>query len=85
MKIICLMENTTCYNNIKAQHGLSFYIEWNERKILFDTGASDLFVENAKQRNVDLNAVDTVILSNGHYDHSGGIQAFLEKNDHATL
>ena len=52
MKIICLMENTTCYNNIKAQHGLSFYIEWNERKILFDTGASDLFVENAKQRNV---------------------------------
>ena len=85
MKIICLMENTTCYDDIKAQHGLSFYIEWNQRKILFDTGASDLFVENAKQRNVDLNAVDTVILSHVHYDHSGGIQAFLERNNHATL
>lgn len=85
MRIICLMENTTCHDNIKAQHGLSFYIEWNQKKILFDTGASDLFVSNAKQTKVDLSTIDYLILSHGHYDHSGGIQAFLEQNNHAIL
>lgn len=85
MKVVCLIENTSCYADIEAQHGLSFYIESNGKKIIFDTGASDRFLNNAKKRNVDLTAVDTIILSHGHYDHTGGLHGLLQQNDHAVV
>ncbi len=85
MKIVCLMENTSCYKDMEVQHGLSFYVEWKNKKILFDTGASSRFLNNAQKRNVDLSGVDTVILSHGHYDHSGGLKGFLEQNNNAAV
>lgn len=85
MKIYCLMENTTCSDNIKCEHGLSMYIEANGRKILFDTGASGNFLENAKTLGVDLTAVELVVLSHGHNDHGGGLAAFLSVNAKAKI
>ncbi|MBO7478391.1 MAG: MBL fold metallo-hydrolase [Salinivirgaceae bacterium] len=57
----------------EAEHGLSFLVEADGR-VLFDTGASDLFVRNAEKMGIDLAAVDTVVLSHGHYDHGNGLQ-----------
>jgi 7,8-dihydropterin-6-yl-methyl-4-(beta-D-ribofuranosyl)aminobenzene 5'-phosphate synthase len=51
------------------EHGLSVYFEYDNKKVLLDTGASDLFINNAKLLNVDLSQIDTFVLSHGHYDH----------------
>lgn len=85
MKIVCLMENTSCHEDMEVQHGLSFYIEWQGKKLLFDTGASNRFLKNALKREVDLQKVDTAIISHGHYDHTGGLRGFLEQNERAVV
>ena len=85
MRIINLMENTPGNKGCKYEHGLSFYIETKQHKLLVDTGASAAFIENAKKLGVDLKAVDTVVLSHGHYDHGGGLLAFMEMNSNARV
>ncbi len=85
MKIINLVENTEGQSGCRAEHGLCFYIETIKHKILMDTGQTDLLIENADKLGVDLNKVDTVVLSHGHYDHSGGIIPFSKINNHATI
>lgn len=85
MKITALVENTTHRHDLKAEHGLSLYIETLTHRILFDMGQSHLFLENAQTLGIDLSLVDLAILSHGHYDHGGGLQAFLECNRHAPV
>lgn len=85
MKIWTLLENTACCEDFTAEHGLSLYIETGERRILFDMGQTAAFAANAEKMGVGLSAVDTAILSHGHYDHGGGIAAFLRCNDRAPL
>ena len=85
MKLTALVENTSTQPELISEHALSLYIECNGYKILFDMGASDAFVRNAKVLGIDLNAVDFAVLSHGHYDHGGGLAAFLEVNDHAPV
>lgn len=84
MKITALVENhSSC--ELKAKHGLSLYIETPAHKILFDLGPDNTLFENAAKRNVDLTAVDTVIISHGHLDHGGALGRFLEINKTATV
>lgn len=85
MKIWNLMENTPFGDGCIAEHGLSFYIETAKHKLLVDTGASGAFLENAQRLGLDLTKVDTVVLSHGHYDHSGGILAFAKENPEARI
>jgi 7,8-dihydropterin-6-yl-methyl-4-(beta-D-ribofuranosyl)aminobenzene 5'-phosphate synthase len=84
MKLTVLTENTT-HTELAAEHGLSLYLEINGRKILFDMGQSNIFADNARRMNIDLSAVDTAVLSHGHYDHGGGIRTFLGINTHAPV
>ena len=85
MKITSLLENTASSPAVGAEHGLSLYIEAHNRRILFDMGQTDLFASNAEALGIDLSAVDTAILSHGHYDHGGGLAAFLEINKTAPV
>lgn len=85
MKIINLMENTEGRSGCLCEHGLSFYIETSRHRLLMDTGASDATLKNAQRLGIDLSAVDTVILSHGHYDHSGGILPFAALNPDARI
>ena len=85
MKIISLVENTSVNEEIKAEHGLSLYIEAKKHKILFDMGQTTLFLENAGKLGIDLSQVDVAILSHGHYDHGGGLEKFLEINKKAYV
>ncbi len=85
MKLITLMENTSCRDDLACEHGLSLYIEAGERRILFDAGQTGAFADNAEKLGVDLAAVDVCILSHGHYDHGGGLARFLEINEHAPI
>ena len=85
MKLYVLMENTACTADFQNEHGLSLYIETNHHKLLFDMGPDDKFLENAKLLGVDINAVDVAVVSHGHDDHGGGLQAFLSTNTSALV
>ena len=85
MKIINLVENEPGDSGCEAAHGLSFYVETENHKFLFDSSPSEVVISNAQKLGVDLTAVDTVILSHGHYDHSGGIMPFVELNSKAKI
>lgn len=85
MRFKILMENKTDGPGCVAQHGLSIYIEVQGRKLLFDTGASALFAENARALGVDLGKVEAQIISHGHYDHTGGVPRFCEINKIAPI
>ena len=85
MKLVTLMEDTACAPYFACEHGLSFYIEANGQKLLFDMGQTDLFLRNAQALGVPLDEVDTAFVSHGHYDHGGGLAAFLEVNRRAPV
>jgi 7,8-dihydropterin-6-yl-methyl-4-(beta-D-ribofuranosyl)aminobenzene 5'-phosphate synthase len=86
-KITTLVENAVAQSGqaLLAEHGLSFYIEAGDRKILFDTGQNLAISNNARVLGIDLSQVDTVVLSHGHYDHSGGLQSIIESNTKFAL
>ena len=78
MELTVLVENTTLIGEYyKGEPGFCCLLRDGERQILFDTGYSGLLVENAAAMGIDLEAVDTIVLSHGHDDHAGGLPAFL--------
>ena len=85
MKITVLVENTAADNSLGSEHGLSMLVEMKQARILFDTGCGELFMKNAEKLGVDLSSVTHLILSHGHYDHGGGIEAFLRINNQARV
>ncbi len=85
MRIITLIENLVYKAGLVAEHGLSIYIETDDKKILFDTGQSKLFMENALKLGIEINDIDILVLSHGHYDHTGGLYPFLYRNNKAKV
>lgn len=84
MLIRVLIDNVT-KNELSCEWGLSFYIEYGDKKILLDTGASANFAENAKKLGVNLKEIDFGILSHAHYDHADGMPAFFAGNSKAKF
>ncbi len=85
MKLTVLADNRTKDERLKTEHGLSLLLETNGKRILLDTGASDLFMRNAEKMNIDLRNVDYVFVSHGHRDHAGGLSTFLACNEKAKV
>lgn len=80
MKLTVLTDNCAG-DKFLAEHGLSYLIEINGEKILFDTGHSDVFLKNAKKLGLDItNEVQKIVLSHGHWDHSGGLKYIKNKS-----
>lgn len=85
MRIVNLVENTQGREGCVPAHGLCLYVETGGRRLLMDTGPSALLLDNACALGVDLERVDAVILSHGHYDHAGGILPFNDLNPAARI
>lgn len=85
MRLTVLVENTAGSAALQCVHGLSFYLEAAGKRILFDMGPGAQFAQNAQALGVALDAVDFAVLSHGHYDHGGGLDVFLRRNDHAPV
>ncbi|MBQ8826856.1 MAG: MBL fold metallo-hydrolase [Oscillospiraceae bacterium] len=85
MRVMCLAENTQGKFGCLYEHGLCIHIETEKHRLLSDTGASDAFLKNAELLGVDIEKTDTVVLSHGHYDHSGGIIPFSKLNNKAEI
>ena len=74
LTILC--DNTAAMKEgIRAEHGFSILIERGNTRILFDTGQSDVFWHNAGVMGKDLVSIDSIVLSHGHYDHTGGLSS----------
>lgn len=74
MKLTVLVDNNVYIDHYYyGEPALSFYIEDGEETILFDTGYSHIFFENANKLSIDLTHSQKLILSHGHNDHTGGL------------
>ncbi len=78
IRITTLVENTAGSRGLLGEHGLSFWIEFGGRKVLFDTGQGYVINKNAGRLGVRLREADAVVLSHGHYDHTGGLGNVLD-------
>jgi len=78
IKITTLSENTAGAGAL-GEWGLSMLVEADGQKILFDTGGGLTAVPNAETMRVDLTVIDRIVLSHGHYDHTGGLLNVLRK------
>lgn len=85
VRITALAENTSASCKFGSEHGLSLYIETLHGNVLFDTGASDLFLKNAIARGLSIADVKWAFISHGHYDHSGGLPTFIRENSQAKI
>ena len=74
-KLTVVCENTVASTlGFIGEHGWSVYLERGDEKIIFDTGQGIGFMNNTRLLNIDLKAVQTVILSHGHFDHTFGLK-----------
>ncbi len=85
MRIVTLMENTPGAPGCAHEHGLSVYVQTPRHRLVLDTGATGAFADNAAAVGIDLRAVDTVVLSHGHYDHAGGLLRMAERAPGAPI
>lgn len=87
MKVTTLIENTKVpsMGQLVSEHGLSMYVEHGGKRILFDTGESGAFADNAEQLGIAIEQVDMAVISHHHYDHGGGLKRFLELNKTAKI
>nr|WP_321356965.1 MBL fold metallo-hydrolase [uncultured Draconibacterium sp.] len=80
MLTISILTDNTAGGHFLAEHGLSYLVEIDNEKILFDTGHSDVFLKNAERLKIDIeNEVNTVVLSHGHWDHGNGLKHLKNK------
>ena len=85
VRVTVLVENTAARPGVQPEHGFSAWVEADGANVLFDTGASDLVCANADALGVDLAKADAVVLSHGHYDHTGGLAAVAERAPGARI
>ena len=85
MRIVNLIEDTSGSDKCLYAHGLSFYIETGKHRLLMDLGPGAETLDNAASMGINLKQVDLVVLSHGHYDHSGGILPFSGLNGRAPV
>ncbi|MGD8450950.1 MAG: MBL fold metallo-hydrolase [Phycisphaerae bacterium] len=78
LRITVLAENTVRGRDLLAEHGLALWVEADDTRLLFDTGQGQVLAANARALGIDLTTAQHVVLSHGHYDHTGGLAASLE-------
>jgi len=83
--VTVLADNTAQGMGLLGEHGLSLWIETAETCVLFDTGQGLVLPHNAARMNVDLDCTDSIVISHGHYDHTGGLSHALSQAPHARL
>jgi 7,8-dihydropterin-6-yl-methyl-4-(beta-D-ribofuranosyl)aminobenzene 5'-phosphate synthase len=78
IRITILVENSAGGRGLQAEHGLSLWLEAGSERVLFDTGQTPgVLLHNARQLGIEIETADAVVLSHGHYDHTGGLREVL--------
>lgn len=86
MKLTVLVENNTLIDRyFEGEPGVSYFLEVDEKRILFDVGYSDLFFKNAQKMDIDLLNLDYLVLSHSHLDHTWGLSPLIKKYTEAII
>lgn len=85
IRITVLAENTAQGTGVLAEHGLAYWIEGKGQRVLFDTGQGMVLARNATKLNIPLQDVDAIVLSHGHYDHTGGLAEVLRDRSRVPI
>lgn len=83
--ITILVENTARGPGLLAEHGLAYWIEHGGQQVLIDSGQGQVLVGNAFKLGIVLSQVDALVLSHGHYDHTGGVVDVLRMNQSVVI
>ena len=78
INLTVIIDNMVYVPGLRAEHGFCLFIETEEHKLLFDTGQSSLFIENSLKMGIELMDISKIVISHGHYDHTGGLLSLLE-------
>ena len=79
MELTVLVDNNTLVDRyFYGEPGVSYFIKDEGKRILFDVGYSDLFIENGRKMNINLLNIDFLILSHGHLDHTWGLGPLIK-------
>jgi 7,8-dihydropterin-6-yl-methyl-4-(beta-D-ribofuranosyl)aminobenzene 5'-phosphate synthase len=82
---ITILIDNEAREGLASEHGFSLWLEADNRHILFDTGQGGTIARNAEALGIDLGLADSIVLSHGHYDHSGGLSEILQHARKADL
>jgi len=86
MKLTVLVDNNTLIDRyFYGEPGVSYFIEEEGKRILFDVGYSNVFIKNAQKMNINLLDIDFVVLSHGHLDHTWGLVPLIRLYTEATI
>ncbi len=87
MKITIVYDNTVYQRGLKSDWGFSCLVEVEDTpKILFDTGTrGSILLSNMQKLNIDPASIDEVFISHAHFDHIGGLSAFLDVKSDVTI
>ncbi|MDI9480731.1 MAG: MBL fold metallo-hydrolase [Bacillota bacterium] len=77
VRITILVENTTTVPGLLGEYGFSALIEVDGQRFLFDTGNGEAIMSNASQLGIDLSTIEALVISHGHFDHTGGVMQLL--------
>lgn len=80
MKLKVLVDNNTYIDEYYyGEPAVSYYIEDEDTSLLFDTGYSGLFLKNAHEFNIDVRTINSIVISHGHNDHTGGLKYYFQE------
>lgn len=85
VEVLILVDNTAVIPGLKTEHGLSMWLSVDGKHILFDTGMGLALPENAGALGIDLRRTDALVLSHGHYDHTGGLPSIFDRGIAPTI
>lgn len=86
MKLTILADSNTLIDRyFLGEPGVSYFIEADGKKILYDVSYSDVFIRNAQKLRIDLLDLDYLVISHGHLDHMWGLDALLKMYTEASL
>ncbi len=86
MRITLVYDNEVYKEGLEADWGFSCLVETGNKKILFDTGTSGrILLSNMEKLGINPNKIDEVFISHSHFDHTGGLSAFLDKNNNVKV
>ena len=82
MKITIVYDNTAHRQDLQADWGFAALVEAHDRRVLFDTGAGGrILLSNMDTLGIKPSTIGDVFISHAHFDHTGGLSAFLEHNN----